>query len=155
MQQAIAAYGAHRAIWLLARWHDWIEAERRRFVPWLSVCMGAGVVAYFDQRTEPNAWAGAAAVLIALLACIAAWRMPVGRAAALAGLAVALGFLLGQAATWRALPIEPLPTRAVILTGMVRGVDLLPEGRRVTITDVRLEPDKPSLAPILFTLRSG
>ena len=146
MQQAIAAYGAHRAMWLLARWHDWIEAERGRFVPWLSVCMGVGVIAYFDQRTEPNAWAGAAAVLIALLACIAAWRMPVGRAAALAGLAAALGFLLGQAATWRALPIEPLPTRAVILTGMVRGVDLLPEGRRVTMTDVRLEPDKPPLA---------
>jgi competence protein ComEC len=149
VQQAIAAFGALRATWVLARWHGWIEAERGRFVPWLPVCMGAGVVAYFDQRAEPNAWAGAAAALIALLACIAAWRAPVGRAAALAGLAAALGFLSGQAATLRALPIEPLPTRAVILTGAVRGVDLLPEGRRVTLAEVRLESDKPPLIRLI------
>ena len=146
MQQAIASFGALRATWLLAYWHAWIEAERGRFVPWLSVCMGVGVIAYFDLRAEPNAWAGAAAVLIALLVCIVGWRASVGRALALAGLAAALGFLSAQAATWRALPIELLPTRAVILTGVVRGVDLLPEGRRVTLAEVRLEPGKPPLA---------
>ncbi len=149
MQQAIAAYGALRATWLLARWHSWIEAERGRFVPWLAVFMGAGVLAYFDQRAEPNAWAGAAAVLIALLACVAAWRAPAGRALALAGLAAALGFMSAQAATWRALPLEALPTRAAVLTGVVRGVDLLPEGRRVTLAGVRLDPDKPPIARLL------
>ena len=146
MQQAIAAYGALRATWLLALWHGWVEAERGRFVPWLAVCMGAGVLAYFDQRTEPNAWVGTVAALTALLACIAAWRAPVRRAIALAGLAAALGFLSAQAATWHALPIEALPTRAVVLTGMVRAVELLPEGKRVTLAEVRLEPDKPPLA---------
>lgn len=70
MQQAITAYGALPATWLRARWQDWVEAERGRFVPWLSVCMGAGVIAYFDLRAEPSAWAGAAAVLSALLACV-------------------------------------------------------------------------------------
>lgn len=149
MQQAITAYGALRATWLRAWWQDWVEAERGRFVPWLSVCMGAGVVAYFDLRAEPNAWAGAAAVLSALLACILGWRAPVARALALAGLAAALGFLSGQAATRRALPIEPLPTRAVILTGVVRGLDMLPDGRRVTLSDVRLEPDRPPLARLV------
>ena len=149
MQQAVAGYGTHRATWLLARWRDWIEAERGRFVPWLAVAMGAGVVAYFDQRAEPNAWFGAAAILAALLACVAAWRAPVGRALALMALAAALGFLSAQAAAWRALPIVPLPTRAVILTGLVRGVDLLPEGRRITLADVRLEPDKPPLARLV------
>lgn len=149
MQQAIASFGALRATWLLAYWHAWIEAERGRFVPWLSVCMGVGVIAYFDLRAEPNAWAGAAAVLIALLVCIVGWRASVGRALALAGLAAALGFLSAQAATWRALPIELLPTRAVILTGVVRGVDLLPEGRRVTLAEVRLEPGKPPLARLI------
>lgn len=71
------------------------------------------------------------------------------RAAGLAGLAAALGFLSGQAATWRALPIEPLPTRAVVLTGVVRGVDLLPDGRRVTLSAVRLAPDGPPLARLV------
>lgn len=149
MQQAVGAFGAVRARWLLTGWHSWVEAERGRFVPWLAVFMGVGVVAYFNGRSEPNARAGAAAVLIALLACIAAWHGPIGRAMATAGLAAALGFLSAQAATWRALPIEPLPTKAVILTGMVRGVDLLPEGRRVTLADVRLEPGKPPLARLL------
>lgn len=149
MQQAIATFGALRATWLLAHLHAWVEAERGRFVPWLSVLMGAGVVAYFDLRAEPDAWAGAAAVLIALLACIVGWRAPVGRALALAGLAAALGFLSAQAATWRALPIEPLPMRAVVLTGIVRGVDLLPEGRRVTLAEVRLAPDQPPLARLV------
>ena len=149
MQQAIANFGALRATWLLAHWHAGIEAERGRFVPWLSVCMGAGVIAYFGLLAEPNAWAGAAAVLVALLACVAGWRVPVGRALALAILAAALGFLSSQAATWRARPIEPLPTRAVVLTGVVRGVDLLPEGRRVTLAEVRLEPDKPPLARLV------
>ena len=93
MQQAIAAFGGVRAAWLASLFQDWVEAERGRFVPWLAVCMGAGVVTYFDLLAEPNVWAGAAAVLIALLACIAAWRAPVGRAVALAGLAAALGFL--------------------------------------------------------------
>ncbi len=149
MQQAIATFGALRVTWLLAQWDGWIEAERGRFVPWLSVCMGLGVVAYFDLPAEPNGWAGVAAVLVALLACVAGWRAPVMRAVALAGLAAALGFLSGQAATARALPIEPLPTRAVVLTGVVRGVDLLPEGRRVTLAEVRLEPDKPPLARLI------
>ncbi len=149
MQQAIAALGAFQAAWLQAQWQDWVEAERGRFVPWLSVCMGAGVVAYFDLRAEPNAWAGVAAVLSALLACIVGWRLPMARALGLAGLFTALGFLSGQAATWRALPMEPLPTRAVVLTGTVRGVDMLPEGRRVTLSDVRLEPDAPPLARLV------
>jgi competence protein ComEC len=149
VQQAIAALGAFQAAWLQARWQGWVEAERGRFVPWLSVCMGAGVVAYFNLRAEPNAWAGAAAILSALLACIVGWRLPVARALGLAGLFAALGFLSGQAASWRALPIEPLPTRAVVLTGTVRGVDLLPEGRRVTLSDVRLEPDAPPLARLV------
>ncbi len=149
MQQAIAAFGALRATWRRAWWHDWVEAERGRFVPWLSVCMGAGVLAYFDLRAEPNAWAGAAAVLGALLACILGWRVPAARALGLAGLAAALGFLSGQAATWRALPTEALPTRAVVLTGTVRGVDLLPEGRRITLSDVRLDPDAPPLARLV------
>ena len=149
MQQAIAALGAFQAAWLHARWQGWVEAEWGRFVPWLSVCIGAGVVAYFDLQAEPNAWVGAAATLSALLACVVGWRAPVARALGLAAVFAALGFLSGQVATWRALPMEPLPMRAVVLTGTVRGVDLLPEGRRVTLSDVRLEPDAPPLVRLV------
>ncbi len=149
MQGAAAAIESMRAGWDYARWTGWfaawVEAERGRFVPWLSVCMGIGVCAYFAQATEPHPWTGPVAVLAALLATVASWRSMLARAAAFAALAAALGFFSGQAATWRALPIEPLPSRAVILTGTVRGVDILPDGRRATLAEVRLGADAPTL----------
>jgi competence protein ComEC len=53
--------------------------------------------------------------------------------------AVAIGFALAQSATLRALPRETLPFRAVVLTGRVAGVEILPEGRRVTVAEARLD----------------
>ena len=136
--------------------HAWAAAEHGRFVLWLPVCMGAGVVAYFAQAVEPHWAVGALASLAALLACVAAWRSMAGRAMALCALAAALGFGAGQAATGRAWPVEPLPTRAVVLSGLVRGVEQLPDGRRVTLDGVRLAADQPPLArSIRVRLRRG
>ena len=154
MQQAITAAGLFldwvRLPRLLAAWHAWIEAERGRYIPWLAVSGMAGVAAYFAQRAEPPGWVGLAAVLGALLACVLAWRHPVPRAAGLVGLAAAAGFLSAQAQTRRALPIEAIPAKAAVLTGVVRGVDVLPDGRRVTLSGVRLTPDA---APLARTVR--
>ena len=137
MQQAVAAWGSVRSGWLGGALRAWAEGERGRFVPWLPVFMGGGVVLYFALAEEPSRWAGLAAALFFVAACIPAWRYPLPRAAALAGLAAALGFLSAQGATWRALPIEALPSRAVVMTGLVRGVDTLPDGRRLVLDGVR------------------
>ena len=49
--------------------------------------------------------------------------------------AAALGFTSAQIATARAPPIEvDLPTHASIVTGTIRAVEPLPEGRRITIS---------------------
>ncbi len=134
----------------------WVTAEQGRFLPWLPVCMGAGVVAYFAQTIEPHPAIGAVAACAALLACFATWRSMAARAASLCALAAALGFASAQFATWRALPIEPLPTRAVVLTGLVRGVEQLPDGRRITLDQVRPGPEAPLLArAIRVRLRRG
>lgn len=154
MQQAITAAGLFldwvRLPRLRAAWHAWIEAERGRYVPWLAVSGMAGVAAYFAQRAEPPGWVGLMAALGALLACVLGWRHPVPRAVCLVALAAAAGFLSAQLQTRRALPIEAIPAKAAVLTGVVRGVDILPEGRRVTLSGVRLTPDA---APLARTVR--
>jgi competence protein ComEC len=118
-------------------------AERGRLAPWLAVAMGAGVLGYFALRAEPPAWMALPAPPLAVLA----WA--VARRAQLAGWAIGLaaaawlGF--GAALLHAAAAAPPLvaPIRAVILDGIVQDVDLLPEGRRVTLAGVRLGPDEP------------
>ena len=61
------------------------------------------------------------------------------RAASLPFLAAAAGFASAQFATARAPALEMLPKTAVVLSGTVRGVELLPVGRRISIEGVRLD----------------
>ena len=150
MQYAIAAVRTLRWPAWVPAWAAMLEAERGRFAPWLAVAMCAGVLGYFAQPAEPSVWTGPTAVLLAALGCVAGWRVAAARTVGFVALAVAIGFLSGQAATWRALPIEPLPTKAVVLTGTVRTVEALPDGRRVTFADVRLAPGLP---PLVRTIR--
>ncbi len=120
------------------RFYAWAEAERGRFIPWLPVWMGLGVLAYFAQITEPPPWSGPAAAGAALLVTLAAWRTYVARAVALCMLFTSLGFLSAQSATWRALPLDDLPRKATMLAAVVRSVEALPEGRRVTLEQVQI-----------------
>jgi competence protein ComEC len=133
------------------------EDERGRFILWLPVLMGTGVLAYFALRQEPPFWLG-----LALLApsTLAAFLLPAGslsRATATATAAIALGFASAQFATWRAPPIQPLPTSETTLMGVVRGVDLLPGGgRRLLIEGVRLDGAATPLArPVRVRLRAN
>ena len=109
--------------------------SQTRLVLWLPVAMGTGVLLYFALRTEPPFWAGAAVAGPALLAALA----PLGRARGALALVAAggIGFAAAQVATARALPLKPLPRRAVVVTGTVRALDLLPTGRRVTLGRLR------------------
>jgi competence protein ComEC len=142
VQQAVAIEAAGRSTGIGERVRAWADAERGRFAPWLPVCMGAGVVLYFSLRLEPPLWAGAAAVVLCLSLTALAWRSGAGRPAALAGLAVALGFFSAQGAAWRAPPQPDLPRKAVVMTATVRAVDVLPDARRLVLDDVRLDDVK-------------
>ena len=107
--------------------------------------MGAGVLLYFAQGSEPSR-----------LWLLAPW-LPMAGAFWLLGRAPLGGFFLGLTAAgllgfavplWhagRAPPVEALNNRAVIVSGVVQSVDLLPEGRRVTLAAARLD-DGPALA---------
>lgn len=111
----------------------WVERERGRFLLWLPVLMVAGVVAYFDLTTEPPPWWGAAASLTAVLAYVLVRRRRFLRAPCLAAGAVAMGFASAQWATFRAPPLIDVPSKATIVSGVVRAVEALPDGRRITL----------------------
>ena len=115
----------------------WLDAERERLAVWLPVFMGAGVLAYYALRFEPAPWLGAAVAVPAL--AMAVW-LPGPRWAFGPIAAAALGFTAAQFATARAPPIEAdLPTHATIVTGTIRAVEALPQGRRITIQPAWLD----------------
>lgn len=124
---------------LIIGWLEaWPTTERGRFVPWLPVFMGTGVLCYFALRSEPPLWLGLAAAVPAISGAALLGRYVVSRAAVMALAAAAIGFTAAQFATARA-PLQPaLPTHAVIVTGTVRSVEALPEGRRIALDRVQL-----------------
>jgi competence protein ComEC len=122
---------------LHAALESWLDTERERLALFLPVFMGAGVLAYYTMRFEPASWAGAAVALpmIALAVLLANLRWLIAPVAA-----AALGFSAAQFATARAPPIEAdLPTHATIVTGIIRSVEALPEGRRITIQPATID----------------
>ena len=122
---------------VVARLQALALAESGRLVLWFPVFLGTGALIYFGLRVEPPPWAGAA---LALPAGLAAWlARGWGRTVLLLLAALATGFALSQFATLRALPQETLPFRAVVLTGRVAGVEVLPDGRRVTVAGAHLD----------------
>ncbi len=115
----------------------WLDTERERLAVWLPVFMGAGVLGYYMLQFEPAVWLGPliAMPLLGLAVWLADLRWLFGPCAA-----VVLGFSAGQLATARAPPIEAnLPTHATIVTGTIRAVEALPEGRRITIQPAWLD----------------
>lgn len=126
--------------------NDWAEAERQTFALWLPVAMGAGILTYDALLFEPAFWIGPVATCASfvLAALLRQWRLPRGIMAAVA--AAALGFASAQWATARAPPPETrLSNRAMVVQGRIKAVEILPEGRRLTLDAVVLEGAEPPL----------
>jgi competence protein ComEC len=132
----------------------WIEAERGRFLPWLPVFMGAGIVLYFGQRDEPPAWIGPALVLLAAPLVPLLWRRQLGRAAALCLLAAATGFASASLHTRSPPPMPDLPRGATLVAGAVVAVEPLPEGRRLLLGHVTLNGAPPLARRLRLRLRN-
>jgi competence protein ComEC len=128
-----------------ARVQSWVATERDRLPLWLPVFMGTGILCYFALRAEPPAWLGAAVAIPAVFAAMLLGSRPVLRAGMMALAAATIGLASAQFATWRAPPLDILPTHATILTGTVRSVEALPEGRRITLEPAQLD-DAPPLS---------
>lgn len=132
-----------------------LAAQHGRFAPWLAVALGAGILLYFTRPAEPPPgvlWVATALIGLALA---------LGRRVALAGWAVgllaaaALGFGI---AGWHAAQVAPpleLPRTAVIVSGTVAAVELLPEGRRITLEAPRLAGTEPLPRTLRIRLRAN
>lgn len=123
-----------------------MAAERGRVFLWLPVAMAVGVAWYFALAAEPPVWAGLVALAFGLGTIALARRAPLALPVAMAALAVAVGFAAAQLRTVAMPPaLHELPLRGVLAEGTVVALDVLPEGRRVRLSAVRLAPEAPEL----------
>ncbi len=128
---------------------DIAEAERGRFVLWLPVFMGVGVLTYYGLRFEPPAWVGAKLAGAGFAAALCSPNRQLPRVIGFSLGFAALGFASAQFATARLPPIEgDLPGHARMATGVVQAVEMLSYGRRIILSDVMLTADeRPSARP--------
>lgn len=105
-------------------------AEQRRLVLWVPVGMALGVLVYFLLPQEPGALWGvglpAAGLALGLGVLVAGWLSLWARLAGGACMAVALGFVSAWSAAHRQPPMPELPRRAVVVSGTVQSVMVLP-----------------------------
>jgi competence protein ComEC len=134
--------------------YAWMAAEHGRFTVWLPVFMAAGAVGYFSLTREPNVWAAAVMLVACSVLAVVLRERVVARAVAGIVAAIAFGFLSGQLATWQAPPLLAVPRKSVIATAVVRAVEPLERGRRVSLERVDLGDGKPASRLVRIRLRN-
>jgi competence protein ComEC len=131
----------------------WVEAERGRFILLLPVAMAAAILVYFDLPSEPPFWLAAVLPAATALALAAGWRWPLARFAAALALAAALGFARAEWRTAAEPPLLTVPYGAVPVSGRITGIDLLPQGRRITLAQTVLDGAPPAARLVRLRLR--
>lgn len=125
---------------LADRLRDAVDRQRDRLVLWLPVFLAIGVVAYFQPLREPWPWLGTVCAASVVVPLVALWRHDLIRLMLTPFLAVSLGFTAAQFAASRAAPLATdLPWQATVITGSIRAIDILPEGRRLTLAHPLLD----------------
>jgi len=134
--------------------YAWMTAEHGRFAVWLPVFTATGAVGYFSLTREPNTWATAVLLAAALVLGVMLRHRVVPCALASLVAAIAVGFLSGQLATWRAPPPLIVPRKSMVVTAIVRAVEPLERGRRVTLERADLGDGKPLSRLVRIRLRN-
>ncbi len=132
-----------------------VEAERGRFALWLAVAVVGGAVLDYSLDTEPAVTVGARTFASGVLLALLGRTRPAVLALGLTVIAASAGFGAAQLATARAAPLVELPTRATVATGTVQQVQVLPQGRRVTLDQVRLDGGEELPRGLRIRLRTG
>ncbi len=136
-----------------------LAEEQDRLALWLPVFLGLGIGGYFALSSEPAWWLGALLVGAAggsMAAARTITQSGLGRVAASALVAAALGFMAAQVRTASvAAPVLEQKTGPVSLNGRVVLVETLPagEGARVTLDRVRASLIAPERTPEYVRIR--
>ncbi|MHA1565714.1 MAG: ComEC/Rec2 family competence protein [Alphaproteobacteria bacterium] len=136
----------------------WVSAqlggERRGWVPWLAVALGAGVAAYFALRLEPPLWLGPGMIGAGALLTWQTRRVFPGMMAAAMVLTAAVGF---TAAQWRAnsvgAPVLERQLFGVMVEGKVVRADPTTGGFRVVVGEPIIDRLAPGVTPALVRIR--
>ena len=112
-----------------------LEEERARWFVWLPVFVGIGIALYFALPVEPSLWAAMGGLAAASALFVASGRPGLIRLAALALLAVALGFAVSKARTeWTRAPVLGHEMRFADVRGIVELIEpRATRGERLTI----------------------
>jgi competence protein ComEC len=130
-----------------------LTQQSGRFALFLPVFIGAGIMLYFQRATEPSLAWPLAALGGCVLGAIGVWRWQVARAAFVGIACGGAGFALACLATARAPPWAVLPHHAVVVSGKIAALDVLPQGRRITLADPSLDGETPLRRMLRIRLR--
>ena len=128
--------------------------ERERWGLWTPVGVGAGVVLYFCLHSEPPGWLGVAVLAAALLVLALGREKPGALALGLVAVTAGLGFSAAQFRTWsQTAPVLQRDLGVVGLTGRLITTESMPEGVRLTLSEVRIDRLAPDQTPAQVRLR--
>lgn len=139
----------------MERLAGWVEAERGRFFLVLPVAMGAAILGYFSLGDEPPLWLGTLMVAAGAAALGAGWRFPPARFAAALALAAALGFARAEWRTADEPALTLIPRGAADISGTIASIDVLANGRRITLQAPSLDGAAPLKRSIRVKLKAS
>jgi competence protein ComEC len=112
-------------------------AQRDRWVLWLPVPLGCGIVTYFTLTSEPPKYAGVTGLILACLVGAAFHRNRVFLHVWGAVILIALGFTAAQGRTWLVdAPALHKKTYPVTIEGKVVSVDPMPKSYRIVLENI-------------------
>src|SRR5262249_1433326 len=116
--------------------------QRDRWILWTPVAIAVGVGLYFSLRTEPPLWLGLVMLAVLLAPLPAFYKNKLAVLAWLPFFLVALGFAAAEVRTWQvSAPVLERRTYPLFVEGRVAAVDVLPEGHRMVLDQLRYETD--------------
>jgi competence protein ComEC len=126
----------------------WIHEEAERWILWIPVFIGAGVLLYFHLDYEPAYYTGLS-VLSLTAGSVLFWkRTPLLRAILLVIFLIALGFTAAQFQRWRVdAPTVKREMFGTTITGRLEQVSATPEGTKIILAEPTISYLKPEQTP--------
>ena len=116
--------------------------------------LGAGVALYFSLTSEPPGWLGALVLAAALTALTLGRERPAVLVPALVALTAGLGFGAAQFRTWsQAAPVLQRDLGIVSLSGRLITTESMPEGVRLTLSELHIDRLAPEATPERVRIR--